>query len=69
MENIFKELNSYFEVKIMKTEEEIWLDKAIAVGKSHVAKLALFYLKYAPEKLEAYLEEIIEQNKTPEDEK
>jgi len=51
----------------MKTEEEIWLDKAIAVGKSHVAKLALFYLKYAPEKLKAYLEEIIEQNKILED--
>jgi hypothetical protein len=53
----------------MKTEEEIWLDKAIAVGKSHVAKLALFYLKYAPEKLEAYLEDIIETNKPIQDEK
>ena len=67
MENIFKELNSYFEIKNMKTEEEIWLDKAIAVGKSHVAKLALFYLRFAPEKLEAYLEEIIERNNTLED--
>jgi hypothetical protein len=51
----------------MKTEEEIWLDKAIAVGKCHVAKLALFYLRFAPEKLEAYLEDIIETNKPIQD--
>jgi len=73
MENIFEKLGSYFEVtetsKLVKAQEEIWLDKAIAVGKCHVAKLALFYLRFAPEKLEAYLNEVIEQNKPIEDEK
>lgn len=73
MEDIFKKLNEYFEPtdtsKKIKTSIDYFQESVERFAKYEVAMNAIFKLRNEPEKLEAYLENIIETNKPMQDEK